>query len=150
MVFIISQKYQEYPGKWTQDVINIGVIDGFKLLHSDENPDDICVFTTYNGMEKFIFKTNQEEDATRIIEQIMRTHVNNEAHIVNNIDEFLVSDIKEVMDKEVLEEIIYGILEKYGYGDIADQYMALLDREEDSLCKNTGNTNDEVVNNGKE
>lgn len=132
MVFVVSQKHQEFPGRWEQEVINIGTIDGFKLVHSDDAPEDVCVFTTSNGFDRFVCKLEKKESASKLIEQIMRTHVNNEAHIVNDISELFISEIKDILDQNTMLEIMFSVLEKHGYGELVDQFYELEKSDENA------------------
>lgn len=125
MVFIVCQKYQEFPGKWNREVINIGVSDGFKVSYCDDDPDKICLYSTQGGMDRFVCEVNTQEDATSVCEQIMRSHVNNEAHMVVDVEDYFVSDVAESIGKDEFIEIMLGILEKLGYGELTEQYKIM-------------------------
>jgi len=128
MVFIISQEYEEFPGKFVHDTINIGMIDGFKIKNDNTK---YTIYTTMGGIDRYICSHEDKQMCIDIIESIMRNHVQNESHIVMNIDDFLTSPVDDLNDKDSLMEVMLGLLERYGHSDIVDKYVNL-DEDEDT------------------
>lgn len=122
MVFIISQEYEEFPGKFVHDTINIGMIDGFKIKNDDTK---YTIYTTMGGTDRYICSHENKDVCIDVIASIMRSHVQNETHVVVDIEDFLVSPVDDLNDKESLIEIMLGLLERYGHSDIVDKFVNL-------------------------
>lgn len=124
MVFLVGHESEEFPGKVTNEIINVSSTDGFKIISMDG------IFNVYtvgaNGLERYIFTRDTREECIDMIAAIMNCHVTNEAHAVINIDEFN-SFVEEIKDKEELIDIMLNLMRKHGYHDIADQYDVIED-----------------------
>lgn len=130
MVFIISQEYEEFPGKFVYDTINIGMIDGFKIKVNEDHT--YTVYSTMGGSDRYLFTTETKQLCNDAIESIMRSHVNNEGHIVFEISDFLTSPVDSLNDKESIMEIILGLMKRHGYDDIVDKYYDIEEDEPES------------------
>lgn len=139
MVFIVSQEFEEFPGRFTREVINFGVIDGFKIVYDVDN-DTRRIYTTGGGIEKFVCKLADDEKSAKskeVIQDIMKAHVTNEAHTIFDVDDFFTSVLDEVIDKDTLIEVMLGLLQRHGYEGIVDKFIELgeSESEEEEVVK---------------
>lgn len=122
MVFLVGQEFEEFPGKPTNEVINIGSSDGFKIIKSEVN-DNYSIFSTgANGVERFVCTCDAHDECVDMISSIMRIHVNNEPHAIVTMNEF-DNSTEELQDKDQLLDIMFDLLRRYGHDAIVDQYI---------------------------
>ena len=127
MVFLVGQEFEEFPGKFSSEVINIGSCDGFKISKYDTSDSYNIYAITPSGLERFMFNADSTGDCVEGISSVMRLHVNNEPTAIIRMEECDTDE--EINDKDMVLDIMFDLLKKYGHEEIVNKYIDLEQQE---------------------
>lgn len=123
MVFLVGQEFEEFPGKITNEVVNIANNDGFKIVQIDDDTFNVY-FSGAGGIDKYMFTKESREECTDALTTLLKIHVTNEPNtVVTNED--CSSDIESIQDKDTILDIMLELLKRYGHEDLVNQFIDL-------------------------
>ena len=126
MVFIQSQEYTDSFGKPSKNIICLEGQTDYKISHNPEtNKFDVRI--VMGDYEKYIFSGDNEEQSTRILQNIFTHHSKNNAFAIFDVEAFMVPEVEEETTLEEIEELIANILEFHGYKNVVEAWDTKID-----------------------
>jgi len=128
MVFIKSQEYTDPYGKKSKNIICLEGQTDYKLsLNPETNKFNVTIMV--GDYEKFIFEASTEEEAERVMQNMLNYNASKEPYQIFDVNRFMIPEVTGEISLEEIEEGISSILLIHGYENLEQVWREMRDNE---------------------
>jgi len=114
MVYVQSQGYTDSYGKLSKNIIDLAGQSDYKM---SQNPDthEFDVSIVVGDFEKYLYSAPNEEQCSKIFQNMLKYHGANEATTMVDVNAFMIPEVESNSSLEDIEDMMEEVLEFFGY-----------------------------------
>jgi len=139
MVFIQTFEYTDTFQKKSTNFVSLEGVLTYKCYETEESTYTFVI--TQGEMEIYLFTAPTKAQGIISFRNMLTYHKNNDPFDVVDVTTFMIPDTqKDDMDLEEVQDLMFNVLEHFGYGNLVEVYK---DRVEEMIDEQYGDTIDD-------